>query len=388
MSEESKISQEQLEYKQGRPLNIKIADSSTKMRLFKELYPDAYISNSGGLDSTVVCAIDNLFLGGIFPKKSVPSVECPENNRVSNQLGSEFINGKINRKQAIQRDGYPFGYKALAMAVDRYHRSVKNNSVEPMLYRLYGRIKDPLYKANCRSCSHRNCKNYGTNRSICNCYIPDYKDQKKESTGIIPKKWRFLIYAPFMISDKCCDHLKKAPLKIAGKHPITGEKAVDGKDRKQQYSKSGCIQLHLNHPKCTPLGSWTEQDILEFIITYDVPYSKAYGDILQDENGKYYTTGESRTGCDICLFGIMHDLDRLDRMNNSKPNVFNSMLNGGSFVRTGIKRWKKFRPDSILIYSDLEWMPDENGYGYNYVINWVNHYLKNNNKIQTRKEVI
>lgn len=62
--------------------------------------------------------------------------------------------------------------------------------------------------------------------------------------GMLPKKWRFLIEAPFEISGKCCDLLKKGPLKEyekqTGRKPFIGVTQDEGFRREHQYAKTGC----------------------------------------------------------------------------------------------------------------------------------------------------
>lgn len=61
-------------------------------------------------------------------------------------------------------------------------------------------------------------------------------------TWSIPKKWRFLIDAPFPISEHCCDILKKQPIKLVQKevqaNPIYGTLAEDSQMRKDAYLKA------------------------------------------------------------------------------------------------------------------------------------------------------
>ena len=51
-----------------------------------------------------------------------------------------------------------------------------------------------------------------------------------------------------------------------------------------------------------------------------VPVPEIYGSILKDEDGHLYTSGEKRTGCSMCGFGIQlekrpHRFDRLRERN-------------------------------------------------------------------------
>lgn len=57
------------------------------------------------------------------------------------------------------------------------------------------------------------------------------------------------------------------------------------------------------------------------------------------------------------------------------------MMQGGKWIRKDLYRWVKFRPDSIPIWSNLYWVPDQKGYGYKFVLNYIYKALNINKKI-------
>ena len=121
------------------------------------------------------------------------------------------------------------------------------------------------------------------------------------------EKWKFLLGAPFKISQKCCDIMKKEPLhqfqKINNKKPIIGTMAEESDQRKQGWIKTGCNAFDSKNPISKPLSFWTEQDVLQYLLMYKIPYCSVYGDIVQDDAGKLKTTGQQRTGCVFCGYG-------------------------------------------------------------------------------------
>lgn len=86
-------------------------------------------------------------------------------------------------------------------------------------------------------------------------FIQEYRTTKSEKLkkirlegnkygrGKISKKWRFLIDAPFLIGDKCCDIMKKNPAKKyekeTGLHPYIGTMAEESAQRKSNWIKYG-----------------------------------------------------------------------------------------------------------------------------------------------------
>lgn len=138
-------------------------------------------------------------------------------------------------------------------------------------------------------------------------------------------KWKFLLDANFKISDQCCSIMKKRPSleyeKKTGKKPILGLMAAESRKRKMDYMKTGCNAFEKKHPQSQPIGFWTEQDILEYLKRFNIPYASVYGEILQDEKGKYYTTGCNRTGCIFCGFGchLEKEPNRFQRLKETHP---------------------------------------------------------------------
>lgn len=140
------------------------------------------------------------------------------------------------------------------------------------------------------------------------------------------------------LSEKCCDILKKGPLKKTEREmghflPVTGEMAMDSRDRMTAYRMTGCNLFDSDRPKSKPLGPMTEQAILQFIYTRKVPIMPPYGECKCNDCGEYKLTGEQRTGCKLCGFGIMYDPERFLRLNEFEPKIvkfaFTSKENGG-----------------------------------------------------------
>jgi 3'-phosphoadenosine 5'-phosphosulfate sulfotransferase (PAPS reductase)/FAD synthetase len=133
--------------------------------------------------------------------------------------------------------------------------------------------------------------------------------------GMISYKWRFLIDAPFKISDACCDVMKKAPLdkyvKETGRYPMTGMMAVESHNRQMQYVAQGCNAFDIKRPISWPIAFWLDTDIWEYLREYRVEYSSIYD------------LGEERTGCIFCCFGVtMESLpNRFQRMEKSHPKL-------------------------------------------------------------------
>ena len=151
-------------------------------------------------------------------------------------------------------------------------------------------------------------------------------------TWSIPKKWRFLIDAPFNISDQCCFILKKQPLSLIQKevkaNPIFGTLAEDSEMRKNAYLTHGCNTFKNGKGKSTPMGFWTRQDVLRYLHDFNIPIAPPYGKIVQLDNGKFEFTGEHNTGCKLCLFGchLEHEPNRIQRLATIEPNTYKFIM--------------------------------------------------------------
>lgn len=132
-----------------------------------------------------------------------------------------------------------------------------------------------------------------------------------KSKFCIPKQWHYLLGAPFEISERCCYHLKKAPVKKysaeTGNKMIVGTMAEESLLRKQIWMQQGCNAFDAAEPKSTPISFWTHQYILQYLKLTQIPYCSLYGDILALPNGKLKFSGYQRTGCAGCLYGCQYE---------------------------------------------------------------------------------
>jgi 3'-phosphoadenosine 5'-phosphosulfate sulfotransferase (PAPS reductase)/FAD synthetase len=129
-------------------------------------------------------------------------------------------------------------------------------------------------------------------------------------------KWKFMIEAPFKISNRCCDIMKKGPFhaytKETGNAPLIGTMAKDSAFRMESVMEHGCNAFDINNPQSRPLAMWTEGHVWEYLRTYNVPYSTIYD------------MGYHRTGCMFCMFGLHMESypNRFERMRETHPKLY------------------------------------------------------------------
>lgn len=174
----------------------------------------------------------------------------------------------------------------------------------------------------------------------------------------VSKRWLPLLSAPFKVSAHCCDVMKKRPAKQyaseTGRIPVVGTLAAESKLREQSWVKNGCNSFDGKSPKSQPLSFWTEQDILEYIQKFNVPYCPVYGEIVADDD-QLKTTKCDRTGCMFCMFGchLEKGENRFQRLKETHPRQYEYCINGGEMV-------------------DGEWQPNKEGLGLGKVLDFIN----------------
>lgn len=277
----------ELKYRQSWSLEQKIDHAVGAIEAFKsKTGRPLYVSFSGGKDSTVLLDLCRRFIDS--KQKAVfnnTGNEFPEIIRfVRGSANVTVISPKISVRKVIEEIGFPLISKEQAL----YIRQAKTTKSKKLLdIRLYG---SPM--------------------------------SKKRKIGKIPEKWKFLISEPFMVSEKCCDILKKRPFrayeKQTGELPILGVMAGESRLRQQSYiARGGCNSFKKNFEACYPLSIWTENDIWDYIHRFNVSYCPIYD-----------FRGCNRTGCMFCGFGAhLEKESRFDLIYRLHPQIYRAVMN-------------------------------------------------------------
>ena len=122
--------------------------------------------------------------------------------------------------------------------------------------------------------------------------------------------------------------MKKRPAhKFAKEHnlkPIIATMTEESYLRLTEWCHSGCNAFNAKRPISKPMSFWREQDVLQYINEYHIPIASVYGEIKQDENGRYYTTGVNRTGCMFCCYGLHLEKEpnRFQQLQETHPKLY------------------------------------------------------------------
>lgn len=263
----------QLKQRQALPLEAKIALSKKRVREWYDHWEgQVYVSFSGGKDSTVLLHLVRL----MYPE--VPAVfvntglEYPEIVKFVKTIDNvDILRPEKGFYKIIQEHGYPIISKEVSQKIWEV-RTTKSNKLRKIRLEGYG---------------------------------------NKYNSGRIPLKWQYLINSDIKISHKCCDYMKKKPMKDF-KNIYIGNMASNSHLRKQMYLRNGGCNSYKGKQYSHPLSIWLELDIWDYIKQFNVPYSKIYD------------MGYNRTGCMFCMFGVHLEKEpnRFQRMKVTHPKLY------------------------------------------------------------------
>jgi 3'-phosphoadenosine 5'-phosphosulfate sulfotransferase (PAPS reductase)/FAD synthetase len=260
------------------PLQTKIEMTKNRIRAWMaRWHGNVYVAFSGGKDSTVLLHIARQVNPNILGVFSDTGLEYPEIREfVKSYDNIETIRPCKSFLQVVKEEGYPVISKEQAKYIREY-RTTHSDRLRHK--RLYGAAN-------------------------------------KRRSGKISDKWQYLINAPFQISERCCQRLKKDPFHIFEKtselHPIIGIMAGDSAQRKQHASKHGCVVNKPGAETLRPMIFWKEQDVWDYLKKHNVPYCNLYD------------RGVHRTGCIFCGFGAHLEKrpNRFELLAKSHPQLW------------------------------------------------------------------
>lgn len=251
---------------QSLSLDDKILYSSVKIKEFYlAMKGKVYISYSGGKDSTVLLHM----VRSIYPDTPAVYVdtglEFPEiREQVKKTENVTWLKPKKNFRQVIDDYGYPCIGKVAAHWINLAQRGQ-----------------------------------------------PSGIRQMESESKFGFKRYSYMVDAPFKVSEKCCDVMKKRPAhqytKETGRYPFIGTRAEESQIREEAFMEMGENNYTKGTPSSTPLSIWTEKDTWDYIKRFNLSYSRAYD------------MGYDRTGCIFCMFGITQDRDRFLKLKATHP---------------------------------------------------------------------
>lgn len=223
----------ELRQRQALPLEVKIRMTKLRIREWIDEFGEdgVYISFSGGKDSTVLLHL----VREDFP--NVPAVfvdtglEYPEIREfVKGFENVTWLKPKMTFKEVINKYGYPFIGKEVSKNIYYARKAIEQGNMENV------HVK----------------KMNGT-----------LLDAKGDKSTFNTEKYNFMVNAPYIFGNGCCDIMKKAPTKAyektTGRVMMTAQMAEESRLRTQKWLQSGCNAFDNKRPVSNPMSFWTEQ---------------------------------------------------------------------------------------------------------------------------------
>ena len=349
-------SKEELKMLQALPLEVKVLKTQQRIREWVTHFgvDSVYVSFSGGKDSTVLLHL----VREIYPEVEAVFVntglEYPEIQRFVKTFDNvRILYPEMSFKKVICEYGYPVIGKKQSENVCRGRMNIKNGKYSHRLSVL--------------GVSEEEAENLGLTMPPAEM-IERYKKTNENSKFRTPK-YKPLLNSDFIISNRCCDVIKKAPAfnyqKETGKKPIVATMTEESMQRESAWLETGCNAYEAKHSISKPMSFWTEQDVLQYIKENNIEIASVYGFIANDYEGqlafddcgcKLCTTGCDRTGCIFCGFGahLEKGEGRFQRLKRTHPKQYDFCINGGAYDSDGI------------------WKPDNRGLGMGHVFDELN----------------
>ena len=382
---------------QSLSLESKIRMTQQRIRAWYDHWNgQVYVSFSGGKDSTVLKHIVDGMYSDVPALFVNTGLEYPEIQQFVREVKSgkydcfnsdvEIVRPEMRFDEVVKKYGFPVVSKEVSQTVYEAKDNVNTGKYSYRLKKLNGEAVDK-------------------NGNLSTYNIP---------------QWKYLLEAPFGISHKCCDVMKKKPAKQFEKRtkrkPFIGTMASESRLRKTDWLRYGCNAFEKKGRKTShPLSFWTVQDIYHYIKKFNVPYCSAYGDIVIEQKvdgenvlegqinlidclgcylpaDRLMTTGCDRTGCMFCMFGchLEKEPNRFQKMKETHPRQYEYCIGGGEYseirvfnfkgeeiklkhcTQEQIGKWANANRDNIRFKIEYDkWQPSKEGLGLGKVLDYI-----------------
>lgn len=269
----------------------------------------------GGLDSiTLLALIRSMgYDEERVPAISASSLEDKSIQAVHKEMGCLNMKPLKSKVNILQEEGFPVLSKRIANKINTLANPTEKNKT----------VRHAIITGECGELGH-----FATDSKM---KLPK---SYLELFGGLDKEGKALGYkAPtnFKVSHMCCYYLKEAPCDIWAKEhhsvPFLGLMASEGGQRADALEENGCNYWGKSTARSCPFAFFYHSDVVRLAVDLGVHIPEIYGEVRTRRNDnlidgiEYYTTGEQRTGCSMCGFGIQMETrpHRFDRLYERNP---------------------------------------------------------------------
>ena len=303
---------EEMLSKQRVPYKYKVQMSKDRIRDFMKECERRHLNchvSVGGLDSIVLAYLIRS-MGYDIPLVSASSLEDKSIQEVHKELGCINVKPLKSKVNILQEEGFPVLSKRIANKINTLANGTENNKT----------VRHAIITGECGEQGH---------------FAKDSKMRLpmtylKLFGGLDPEGAALGYSKPnFKVSHKCCYYLKEAPCDNWAKEhnsvPFLGLMASEGGQRADALEENGCNYFGKTTARSCPFAFYYHSDVVHLAVDLNVHIPEIYGDVIIEHDNLlnediYSTTGEQRTGCSMCGFGIQlekrpHRFDRLYERN-------------------------------------------------------------------------
>lgn len=347
----------QMVMKQQVPYSIKRRMSEDRIR---EFYKEA---QARGLNCHVsVGGLDSIVLGHLIRKMgytenqipfvSASSLEDVSIQKIHKQMGCIVVKPLKPKVKILQEEGFPVLSKKIANKINTLQYPTEKNKT----------IRHAIITGECGAQGH-----YATDSKM---RLPMYYLMLFGGLDEEGRKLGYKAPTNFKVSHKCCYYLKEAPCDNWAKEhnsvPFLGLMASEGGQRADALEEHGCNYFGKTTARSCPFAFYYHSDVVHLAVDLGVPIPEIYGEVQISETPnefgdyEYYTSGEQRTGCSMCGFGIQLETrpHRFDRLYERNPKEWDFWMNKCCTDDEGIQYgWGR-----VLDYIGIPWRDPEHWY--------------------------
>lgn len=347
----------QMLMKQCVPYSIKVRMAKDRIKIFIEECNKRglnYHVSVGGLDSiTLGYLIRSMgYSESLIPFVSASSLEDASIQKVHREMGCITVKPLKPKAKILQDEGFPVLSKRIANKINTIANPTELNKT----------VRHAIITGECGEQGH-----FATDSKM---KLPQ---RWLELFGGLDEEGAALGYGKpdnFKVSHKCCYYLKEAPCDNWAKEhnsvPFLGLMASEGGQRADALEEHGCNYFGKTTARSCPFAFFYHSDVVHLAVDLGVPIPEIYGEVEisteKNEYGdyEYRTTGEQRTGCSMCGFGIQLEKrpHRFDRLYFRNPKEWHFWMNEVCHDDDGTKYgWGR-----VLDYIGIPWRDPEHWY--------------------------
>lgn len=340
--------------KQNVPYSIKVRMAQDRIRGFIQEADRRglnYHVSVGGLDSiTLACLIRSMgYTEKEVPFVSASTLEDPSIQKIHKELGCIVVKPLKSKVNILQEEGFPVLSKRIANKINTIANPTEKNKT----------VRHAIITGECGEQGH-----FATDSKM---KLPQ---RYLELFGGYDEEGRALGYQKpnnFKVSHMCCYYLKEAPCDNWAKEhnsvPFLGLMASEGGQRADALEEHGCNYFGKTTARSCPFAFFFHSDVIHLAVDLGVHIPEIYGEVKISDtpNGfgdyEYSTTGEQRTGCSMCGFGIQLEErpHRFDRLWERNPKEWDFWMNKCCHDEDGtLYGWGR-----VLDYIEIPWRDPE-----------------------------